>query len=130
MPTLSKIVETCLYVSDLEQTRDFYNGLLGLELITLKKGRHVFFRVGSDVLLCFLPEVTKHEAELGTHYAHGQQHFAFECPAGELDAWKAFLTENGVNIDREITWRPGCRSIYFRDPDQHSVEIVMPGLWE
>ena len=129
MPRLTKIKETCLYVSDLERTKSFYCELLGLELISMKEGRHVFFRVGDDVLLCFLPEITKEEKVLTPHYANGQQHFAFECLIDELDNWKSVLEEHQIEIEREIEWHPGCRSIYFRDPDDHSVEIVMPGLW-
>ena len=49
-----KIKETCLYVSDLAKTKDFYFGLLKFEVIGEVPGRHVFFRVGSSVLLCFI----------------------------------------------------------------------------
>jgi catechol 2,3-dioxygenase-like lactoylglutathione lyase family enzyme len=130
MPKLTKIKETCLYVSDLERTREFYCDVMGLELIALKKGRHVFFRVGDDVLLCFLAEATRREKVLTPHYAEGKQHYALECPAEDYEAWKEHLAAHGIGIEREIEWSPGCRSIYFRDPDEHSVEIAMPGLWD
>ena len=61
MPRLNKIKETCLYVADLERCRAFYAGIMGLEVITFKAGRHVFFRAGEDVLLCFLAEATRKE---------------------------------------------------------------------
>lgn len=127
---LNKIKETCLYVSDLEATKAFYHNILGLPLISLKAGRHVFFRVGEDVLLCFLPEVTMAEEDLPHHFGFGQQHFAFECEEKDYDAWKLHLEQHNISIEHEATWRNGLQSIYFRDPDFHSVEIVMPGIWD
>jgi catechol 2,3-dioxygenase-like lactoylglutathione lyase family enzyme len=29
-----------------------------------------------------------------------------------------------------VGWPRGGRSVYFRDPDGHSVELATPGLWE
>ncbi len=127
---LQKIKETCLYVSDLEQTKAFYHDLLGLPLISFKEGRHVFFRVGEDVLLCFLPEVTKTDIHLPRHFGYGELHFAFECKTGDYHLWKKKLQELKIKIEHEEDWGRGFLSIYFRDPDQNCVEIVMPGMWD
>ncbi|MEZ5023601.1 MAG: VOC family protein [Chitinophagales bacterium] len=127
---LQKIKETCLYVEDLQATKAFYHDILGLPIISVNEDRHVFFRVGEDVLLCFLPEVTMKETSLPHHFGYGQQHFAFECLAEDYEKWKEKLEESGIDIEHEATWENGLKSIYFRDPDFHSVEIVVPGIWD
>ena len=127
---LQKVKETCIYISDLDKAEAFYNGLLGLPLISRKEGRHIFFRVGDDVLLCFIAAVTRYDTHLPPHYATGHQHFALECKAGEYELWKEKLKAEGIPIEHEEDWGKGFQSIYFRDPDDNCVEIVMPGMWE
>jgi catechol 2,3-dioxygenase-like lactoylglutathione lyase family enzyme len=34
-----------------------------------------------------------------------------------------------VNIESRVKWPRGGESIYFRDPDDHLVELVTPGTW-
>lgn len=40
---LEGILETALYVSDLEAAEDFYGHVLGLDVVIRQEGRHVFF---------------------------------------------------------------------------------------
>jgi catechol 2,3-dioxygenase-like lactoylglutathione lyase family enzyme len=35
----------------------------------------------------------------------------------------------GIAIESRITWARGGTSLYFRDPDGHSLEVATPGLW-
>ena len=35
----------------------------------------------------------------------------------------------GVAIEGRNDWSRGGRSIYFRDPDRHLLELATPGLW-
>lgn len=127
---LTGIKETCLYVKNLERTKDFYSNVLGLSLISYRKERHVFFRIGQDVLLCFDPEATKKEKELPPHFAEGKMHLAFEAPGEEYEAWKHHLRENGVELLHEQGWKDGKKSIYFPDPDGNLLEILQPGIWD
>jgi catechol 2,3-dioxygenase-like lactoylglutathione lyase family enzyme len=39
------------------------------------------------------------------------------------------LAEHGVGIESEVQWDLGGTSLYFRDPDGHSVELATPGVW-
>ncbi len=32
--------------------------------------------------------------------------------------------------ERRIDWERGGKSLYFRDPDQHCVEVATRGTWE
>lgn len=125
-----QIKENCLYVNDLPRTYQFYKEVMNFEVISYVKGRHIFFRTGSSVLLCFLPEVTKMEEKLPPHYAYGQQHLAFEVPLDEYNAWKESLSKHKISIVHEQHWKDNLYSFYFYDPDQHLLEIVPPGIWE
>lgn len=128
--SISKIKETCLYVKDLEVTKSFYSNMLGLELISFVPNRHVFFRVGDEVLLCFDPKATEAETSLPPHFAYGKQHIAFEVAKDQYDSWKEMLTKSGVSITHEHHWKEDLYSFYFDDPDGHVLEILMPGIWE
>lgn len=127
---ITQVKENCLYVSDLERTRHFYHHNLGLPLISHVEGRHIFFRAGSSVLLCFLPEVTRAETKLPPHFAYGQQHLAFEVPAQEYAVWKKRLAEQEIEIVHEQYWKDDLYSMYFYDPDGHLLEIVPPHIWD
>jgi catechol 2,3-dioxygenase-like lactoylglutathione lyase family enzyme len=41
----------------------------------------------------------------------------------------AHLASRGVAIEGRNDWSRGGRSIYFRDPDGHFLELATPGLW-
>jgi len=124
------IKETCIYVNDLQRTQDFYTNKLGLPLISLVKNRHVFFRAGTSVLLCFIAEETQKETDLPPHGAHGSIHFAFEVSNADYNDTLAQLKNAGIQILHEHVWRRGLRSFYFHDPDNNLVEIIEQELWE
>lgn len=126
---IRRIKETCIYVSDLEQTKAFYEGRLGLPLLALVKDRHVFFRAGESVLLCFVAEQTLHEAVLPPHGATGSVHFAFEVSKGDYLLTLQQVKAAGITILHEQEWKNGCRSFYFHDPDKNLVEVLEEGLW-
>lgn len=127
---IRRIKETCIYVTDLERTKAFYSGLLGLPLISLVKDRHVFFRAGESVLLCFVAEQTKKEAELPPHGASGSIHFAFEVSREEYEAALGHIKSKSIPILHQHLWKSGFRSFYFHDPDGNLVEITEAGLWD
>ncbi len=124
------VVETAIYVDDLDAAENFYQRVLGLDVIAKKPNRHVFFRVGdSNVLLAFNPKTTGAESNT-PHGATGPGHFALGIEAQSLDDWRERLVSQGIEIEAEVDWPPGGKSIYFRDPAGNSVELVTPGVWE
>ncbi|NEM98655.1 VOC family protein [Pontibacter burrus] len=125
-----KIKETCLYVADLGRCKAFYNGLLKFKVIGEVPGRHVFFRAGSSVLLCFIAEAASKAETLPPHYGSGQLHLAFEVSKADYSKTKAEVEAAGITIEQEYDWGGGFLSFYFRDPDQHLLEVVMTGMWE
>lgn len=129
-PKITKIKETCLYVTDTGRSREFYELKIGLPVISEVAGEHVFFRAGEDVLLFFKPEHSRQKTSIPPHYGSGHLHFAFECSEADYPKWKAKVAEAGIEIEDEIDWGNGRLSFYFRDPDMHCVEIIMPGVWD
>jgi catechol 2,3-dioxygenase-like lactoylglutathione lyase family enzyme len=129
MTPIVQIVETVLYVDDLDRAEAFYRDVLGLALVAKERGRHVFFRVGDAVLLLFNPDETIKGDHLPAHGAKGPGHFALGIAADALEDWRQHLQQRGVTIEREVTWPPGGRSLYFRDPAGNLAELVTPGVW-
>ena len=130
MSEIQAIIETAIYVDDLDRTEQFYRDVLGLAVIAKEPGRHVFFRVGANcVLLAFIPEATLRGDQLPAHGSKGPGHFALGIADGALQEWKQRLLADGVVIEREVNWPKGGKSLYFRDPAGNSVELVTPGIW-
>jgi catechol 2,3-dioxygenase-like lactoylglutathione lyase family enzyme len=124
------IKETCIYLKDLEAARTFYHGILGLPVIAYEEGRHIFFRCGKSVLLCFNPDDSKQKHSPPAHYGSGKLHFAFEVPADEYSATRDKLFARGIKITDEVTWKGGVKSFYFEDPEGNVLEVIPEnGLW-
>jgi catechol 2,3-dioxygenase-like lactoylglutathione lyase family enzyme len=135
VPKLSRVLETCLYVDDLERASRFYEDVLELPRIAGDESRFRGYDVGGlSVLLLFLRGGTLEPVELPggvipPHDGSGPQHFAFAVEAAELPAWERRLSERGIALEGDVKWPRGGRSIYFRDPDAHVIELATPGLW-
>lgn len=128
-PYITQVKESALYVADLARTHRFYHELLGFPVIARKEGRHVFYQAGNTVLLCFLAKATARDSMLPPHFGSGKLHLAFEVPAGQYAEVKQMVEAAGIAIKHVQEWYPGVESFYFRDPDQHSLEIIPSGMW-
>jgi catechol 2,3-dioxygenase-like lactoylglutathione lyase family enzyme len=141
-PTLSRLLETALYVRDVSASMDFYRDVLGLRVIQGADLKHqdgppfaALLIPGGSVLLIFQIGANQKPLHLagGTIPAHdgrGILHLAFAVPAKELDRWRKRLADLGLKIESEMTWPRENRSIYFRDPDHNLVELATSSLWE
>lgn len=127
--TITQVKEIALYVKDLEESKEFYHTLLGFPIIGEVKDRHIFFRVGSSVLLCFNPAITQRDIFLPPHFAYGHQHIAFEVSQDEYENWKMKIIALNIQIIHEHDWGNGFKSFYFKDVDSHVLEIVPAGMW-
>jgi catechol 2,3-dioxygenase-like lactoylglutathione lyase family enzyme len=126
----NEILETCLYVDDLDAAERFYRDVLGLVFVSRQEGRHVFFRCGQRMLLLFNPdESSLASSDLPPHGSRGAGHVAFAVPDDELDAWRIHLNAARVQIEKTIDWPQGGRSFYFRDPAGNSLELATPRIW-
>lgn len=134
MPDLLGVLETVLYVDDFERACPFYEQVLGLNSI-YRDSRLCAYDVGArGVLLLFLRGHSLETVRLpgGTippHDGSGPVHIAFSIAAGDLGDWESRLGAAGIGIEGRTTWSRGGISIYFRDPDNHLLELATPGLW-
>lgn len=118
------IKETCLYIHDLELARAFYHDQLGLPVIGYAEGKHIFFRAGRSVLLCFNPDDSRNKQHPPAHFGSGKQHFAFEVRAKDYEQSRKEITSKGIAIIDTLTWQSGRESFYFNDPEGNVLEIV------
>lgn len=129
-----RIAETALYVDDLGRAADFYIDLFGSAVLR-RDERFCALRIASEeVLLLFLRggSLEAHEVPGGlipSHDGTGPLHVCFGINEDELEAWAEKLKEKGIAIESRVTWPTGATSLYFRDPDQHAVELATPGIW-
>lgn len=124
------VVETSLYVLDLERAERFYLDVLQLERIGREPGRHAFFRVGeASMLLLFRAESTLRGDHFPHHGASGPGHAALGITEADWPFWETRLAERSIPIEKVIHWPRGGRSMYFRDPDGNSLELITPRVW-
>ena len=135
MATLNGILETAVYVDDLGRAKRFYEDVMGLKPMFSDRRLTAYDVAGQNVLLVFKRGASLQPAPMpggGTipgHDGAGPLHVAFAVAADQLDGWEERLKANGVEIEGRTDWPRGGKSIYFRDPDGHLIELATPGLW-
>ena len=132
--SIEGILETAIYVDDLDAAERFYGDVLGLAKISRMGNRHAFFRCGAGVLLLFNPDETvkpppADALPVPPHGAHGQGHLCFRLPHGGFETMIARLAAAGTAIESDFQWPQGGRSIYFRDPAGNSLECAEAAIW-
>ena len=134
MPKLDGILETALYTDDMERARAFYEGVLELKSIFGDSRLTAYGVAPRSVLLIFkrgsaTQTVTMPGGTIPGHDGSGPLHVAFAIGKDVLAQWEQHLAVRGVAIEGTTSWSRGGRSIYFRDPDGHLLELATPGLW-
>ena len=133
-PRIGRIVETCLHVKDVERSARFYENLFGFKRMA-SDARFCAFNVAKGcVFLLFRQGGTLKPVNLGggiipPHDGRGRLHLAFSIAAKDVNSWKKFLQLNRIVLESDVHWQEGGRSLYFRDPDKHLVELATPGIW-
>jgi len=133
-PRVSHILETALYVADLDVSRAFYQRVFGFEVFG-QDHRMCAFRVpGTGVLLLFQAGGSLQPGQtpggvIPPHGGRGELHLCFAIPVAALDAWVSHLAAQKVPIESRVVQAFRGTSLYFRDPDGHSLEVASPGLW-
>ena len=125
---------------DLDRTRAFYEGVLGMpavrcDTIALKEGgriRHIFFDAGEGQLIAFMEpggvQGIPAEYDAGINGGLGVPdafyHLAFEIGSVEaLEAKRAELLARGVAVTQVVD-HEWMKSIYFRDPNGLMLEFA------
>jgi glyoxylase I family protein len=125
------IHHAALICSDVEQTIEFYQGLLGFPLIELVENRdyqgssHFFFDLGNRTLLGFF-DFPGLGLEPGVEAIGSVQHIAISAPRDRWEQVRERLDAAGVPYagpDRGIE-----ESMYFKDPDGIQIELLSDPL--
>jgi len=125
------IHHAALICSDVEQTIQFYQGLLGFPLVELVENRdyagssHFFFDVGNKTLLGFF-DFPGLGLEQGEEAIGGVQHIAIAVPPDRHAELRRRLDETGISYDGPSRGIP--ESLYFRDPDGIGIELLSDEL--
>lgn len=134
-PRPTGVLETGLYVADIERALGFYRDVLGLRRMFGDDRMAALDVGGRSVLLLFrrgasLEPIPTPGGAIPPHDGDGPIHFALAIAAEDLSAWEAHLADRGVAVESRVAWPRGGVSLYFRDPDGQLVELATPGLWE
>ena len=137
MPRIERVLETALYVKDVNRAVEFYERVLGFSLLA-KSGepeRLAAMDVGGHhILLLFKDgetwkDVTLPGGKIPGFDGRGKGHTAFPIAASELEPWEKHLAAMGVAVESKVEWERGGKSIYFRDPDGNLLEFATPRIW-
>lgn len=135
MPQLQRLHHFAWKCADIEETKYFYEDILGLPLVhTIEEDnvpstgqyapyKHIFFQLADGSFIAFF--------ELGddkgvkTDCDDWVVHFAFKVEDhDELEASKTVLEDNGLNVIGPIFHDDFICSIYFFDPNGLRLEIT------
>lgn len=133
-PIVTAVLETCLYVEDLDCASRFYEGLFGWKRMNGDARFRAYGVAHGSVLLLFkrgatIQPVSTPSGVIPVHDGVPGGHIAFSIPPAEWDAWLGRLKEHGIEVEQIVGWPRGGQSLYFRDPEQNLVELATPGLW-
>jgi catechol 2,3-dioxygenase-like lactoylglutathione lyase family enzyme len=128
------ILETALYVADLDRSEAFYKKLFGFETkVADQRMRALRIDDNHFLLLFVVGGSTSGEDTPGgfipPHDGHGDLHMAFRVREEDIPHWREHLAEYGVQIISTLSMNQG-HSIYFHDPDKHVIELGTSGLWK
>jgi catechol 2,3-dioxygenase-like lactoylglutathione lyase family enzyme len=134
MPTIRRVLETALYCDDLAGAANFYREVFGLGVHFRDDRLVALDAAGATVLLLFKRGASNEGVSfpggfIPPHDGAGPAHVAFAVDAGSLEEWEQRLAAAGIAIESRVQWGRGGRSLYFRDPEGHSVELATPGVW-
>jgi catechol 2,3-dioxygenase-like lactoylglutathione lyase family enzyme len=132
----SRIVETALYVADVDRATEWYRDVFGFPIIFRQESRLRVLQVGTEqVLLLFkeggsLTPTTVEGGVIPAHDGSGPAHMAFGMRTVDAEEWVKHLKARGVEIESRVDWDKGAVSLYFRDLDNHVLELISSDFWQ
>lgn len=118
---IDKVIETVLYVSDIERADAFYRQVLKLPAMVANE-RFRAYNVGDrSVLLLFIEGDSLRGAQYPTGFipAHdgvGPAHIGLAVAKEQLPHWERHLVANGVEIEGECVGNTAGRAFIFAIP--------------
>lgn len=136
--TPQKLSHAAWVTHDVEATTDFYARILGMTLCSTVIGDripstgdempyfHLFFRLQDGSTIAFFEAPGLPPRDKPSHEAYNVfDHFAMQATDhAEVDRWKSWLTQNGVDVLGPTNHDGLIYSIYFRDPNGLRLEIT------
>jgi catechol 2,3-dioxygenase len=126
--------EIVLRVRDLDSMVAFYQKTLGLEMLRRFGDDIVFLRVaegyaGHTQIVGFFRQEMPSNFRRRAWRGHAPEsttlhHFALEIACDQYEPALAYLAALGIETDTAIHAWIGWRSIYFRDPEDNTIELV------
>ena len=118
-----------LFTADLGRARDFYQNVMGLELVSGTDGVDAFFKVGSNGLLLISNDTAGgllSPGDVDREPSRGAR-FVMATEVADVDAAYAELRDRGAQFLRVPEDRPwGLRCAHFTDHDGNVWEIHTP----
>ncbi len=118
-PAHAGLRHLALHARDLEAMKRFYVDVLGFAVEWEPDPDNIYLSSGID-------NVALHRAGRDVAPRGSLDHLGLIVRTPEdVDRWAAFLESQGVALDaRPRTHRDGARSLYFRDPDGNTIQII------
>lgn len=123
------ITHAAITVSDLDQSREFYGRLFGLDpVLDEDTGSfyHVVYALEGGTLFGLHTHPTTNDQPEFSEYRSGLDHVSFGVSSRtELEKWVGRLDELGINHGA-IVDAPYGSGLSFRDPDNIALELFAP----
>jgi catechol 2,3-dioxygenase-like lactoylglutathione lyase family enzyme len=136
-----KMLNHVAYVThDVAATADFYIRILGMEIASTivddavpSTGDpfpylHIFFRMADGSTIAFFEVPGLPQPAASTHPAYDVfNHIALQVDGpAEIERWRQWLTQNGVEFIGPVDHKGMILSIYFHDPSGNRLELTTP----
>jgi catechol 2,3-dioxygenase-like lactoylglutathione lyase family enzyme len=135
-PSTGRIIETALYAADVNRAAKWYQEIFGFPIIFEQGDRLRTLQVAPDqVLLLFkegasLAPTVLPGGMIPAHNGSGPMHLAFAMRTAEAEQWVKHLNARGVEIESRVNWGKDDLSLYFRDLDNHVLELISGDYWQ
>jgi len=130
MIPITGIHHLTLTVTDLARAYDFYNSVLGFEmLIDLQTGRYILGRDGLLLAISLPPDPARAPSDdIYNENRVGLDHLSFAVPShADLEAAVKLFDEKGVSHGEiKDLGGMGIYVLAFRDPDNIQLELTAP----
>jgi catechol 2,3-dioxygenase-like lactoylglutathione lyase family enzyme len=134
MPNVRHILETALYVDDLDRSESFYCTVFGCRT-KMSDGRMRAVGIADGQMLLLFERGKSVDGEatprgmIPGHDGHGPLHLALAIDTADVAAWREHLADRGIPVESHVRPQQGGDSLYFRDPDGHLIELATPNIW-
>jgi catechol 2,3-dioxygenase-like lactoylglutathione lyase family enzyme len=123
-PAHAGLRHLALHARDLDAMKRFYVDVLGFTVEWEPDPDNIYLSSGIDNLALHRAAAMQTGTTVSANQALDHLGLIVRTP-DDVDKWAAFLESKGVTVAaKPRTHRDGARSLYFRDPDGNSIQII------